>query len=208
MSTSYPGAYDALTNPTASDPLTSPSHAAQHTNANDAIEAIQQRVGLSGTSFPGSPTSGQRFLRTDRNLEYYYDGTRWLTVNEYTIPFSILDALQARTSDGTELYAVCDQGANGVYLTRWESATLVITTNDASNYWTVQLVSTTGSGTDGNLGSSFNTSADTAGFYAKDTVTVGAVVNSSALRYQIKVTKTGAPGGIYMMAAAHYRLIG
>lgn len=41
MSTDFPGAVDVLTNPLANDPLTAPSHAAQHTNANDAIEAIE-----------------------------------------------------------------------------------------------------------------------------------------------------------------------
>lgn len=33
-----------------------------------------------GTSFPVSPSTDQRYYRTDRNLEYFYDGTRWLTV--------------------------------------------------------------------------------------------------------------------------------
>ncbi|MBK9181426.1 MAG: hypothetical protein IPM45_18090 [Acidimicrobiales bacterium] len=46
MTTAYPGALDALTNPTAADPLHSPSHSAQHANANDAIEAIQAELGV------------------------------------------------------------------------------------------------------------------------------------------------------------------
>ena len=43
MSSNYPGALDALTNPTASDTLNSATvpHADQHANANDAIEAIE-----------------------------------------------------------------------------------------------------------------------------------------------------------------------
>ena len=45
MSTNYPGALDTLTNPTSSDTLNSPDHAAQHANSNDAIEAIQVTVG-------------------------------------------------------------------------------------------------------------------------------------------------------------------
>lgn len=36
-----------------------------------------------GTSFPGSPASGDQFLRTDRNIEYFYDGTRWLSTTLY-----------------------------------------------------------------------------------------------------------------------------
>lgn len=48
MPTSYPAAFDAFSNPTSSDNLDSISvpHAAQHTNVNDAVEAIQAELGL------------------------------------------------------------------------------------------------------------------------------------------------------------------
>ena len=45
MATSYPTSVDAFTNPTSSDPLTSPDHAAQHANINDAVEAIETAIG-------------------------------------------------------------------------------------------------------------------------------------------------------------------
>lgn len=43
MTTAYPGALDAPTNPTASDALSSATvpHAAQHANLNDAVKAMQ-----------------------------------------------------------------------------------------------------------------------------------------------------------------------
>jgi hypothetical protein len=48
VTTSYPGAVDNLTNPTPSDTLNSATvpHAAQHANSNDAIEAIQNTLGV------------------------------------------------------------------------------------------------------------------------------------------------------------------
>ena len=48
MASSYPGGLDAFTNPTASDTLDSATvpHAAQHSNANDAIEAIESTLGV------------------------------------------------------------------------------------------------------------------------------------------------------------------
>jgi len=52
MSTNFPGALDALTNPAATDGLT--GHAAQHSNANDAIEALQAKVGVDGSAVPTS----------------------------------------------------------------------------------------------------------------------------------------------------------
>jgi len=41
MATNFPGSQDSFTNPTSSDNLDSPDHAAQHTNVNDAVEAIE-----------------------------------------------------------------------------------------------------------------------------------------------------------------------
>jgi hypothetical protein len=41
MATNFPTSVDALTNPVSNDSLNSPSHSAQHANANDAIEALE-----------------------------------------------------------------------------------------------------------------------------------------------------------------------
>ncbi|CAB5217007.1 hypothetical protein UFOVP199_28 [uncultured Caudovirales phage] len=46
MTSAYPSGFDSLTNPAASDPLSSPAHATQHINANDAIEAIEATLGV------------------------------------------------------------------------------------------------------------------------------------------------------------------
>lgn len=45
MATSFPTSLDALTNPISTNALNSPSHADQHANANDAIEAVQAAIG-------------------------------------------------------------------------------------------------------------------------------------------------------------------
>jgi len=50
MSTNFPTSLDSLTNPTSGDSLNSPSHADQHTNANDAIEALEAKVGINSSA--------------------------------------------------------------------------------------------------------------------------------------------------------------
>lgn len=50
MATNFPTSLDALTNPTATDSLTAPSHAGQHADANDAIEALQAKVGVNNST--------------------------------------------------------------------------------------------------------------------------------------------------------------
>lgn len=53
--TAYPGAIDSFINPTASESTNSPSHAGQHTNANEAIEALETALGITG-AFNFAPT--------------------------------------------------------------------------------------------------------------------------------------------------------
>jgi len=50
MATNFPTSLDALTNPASGDALSSPSHSAQHANANDAIEALQAKVGINSSA--------------------------------------------------------------------------------------------------------------------------------------------------------------
>ena len=47
MATNFPTSLDSLSNPASSDQLI--GHAQQHTNANDAIEALQAKVGIDGS---------------------------------------------------------------------------------------------------------------------------------------------------------------
>jgi microcystin-dependent protein len=50
MATSFPSGLDALTNPTSGNTLASPDHAGQHADANDAIEALEAKVGVNGSA--------------------------------------------------------------------------------------------------------------------------------------------------------------
>lgn len=54
MSTNFPTNLDAFTNPAATDPLSSPPHHTQHDNANDAITAIETKVGVDGSAVPAT----------------------------------------------------------------------------------------------------------------------------------------------------------
>lgn len=50
MATNFPSSLDSLTNPTSTDTTTAVDHAAQHANANDAIEALQAKVGVNSSA--------------------------------------------------------------------------------------------------------------------------------------------------------------
>lgn len=83
MATNFPTTLDALTNPISTDSLANPDHATQHADANDAIEALQSKVGVNNSSvtttidyklaqFTGG-TTGQvlkKTSNTDYDLEW------------------------------------------------------------------------------------------------------------------------------------------
>jgi hypothetical protein len=50
MATNFPTSLDTLVNPASGDNVNSPSHAAQHANANDAIEALEAKVGITNST--------------------------------------------------------------------------------------------------------------------------------------------------------------
>jgi hypothetical protein len=54
VATNFPSSLDALTNPTGSDTLASPDHAGQHADSNDAIEALQAKVGVDSSAVTSS----------------------------------------------------------------------------------------------------------------------------------------------------------
>lgn len=50
MAINYPTSLDSLTNPVGTDPLNAPSHSQQHRDANDAVEALEAKVGVNSSA--------------------------------------------------------------------------------------------------------------------------------------------------------------
>ena len=97
MTTNFPTSLDALTNPTSTDSLTSPSHADQHANANDAIEALEAKVGVNGSAV----TASLDYLVTQANAI----GSSGLASGTYYTTSSNTGSTQATvTTTGTVSY--------------------------------------------------------------------------------------------------------
>ena len=58
MPINFPTSLDNFTNPSSGNTLDSPSHSLQHSDINDAVEAMQRKVGV-GSSVAGSASAGQ-----------------------------------------------------------------------------------------------------------------------------------------------------
>lgn len=76
MATNFPGSLDSFTNPSSSSTLDSPSHAAQHANINDAMVAVQTKLGIGagtiGTWTTWTPVVSQGVILTTSILYAKY----------------------------------------------------------------------------------------------------------------------------------------
>ena len=70
MATNFPTSLDNLTNPAGSDPVNNPSHASQHANLNDAIEKLEEKVGVNNSAVTTSLDYRVKQLETNPVASY------------------------------------------------------------------------------------------------------------------------------------------
>lgn len=160
-----------------------------------------------GASNPGSPSTNDLFYRTDLSLFIVYDGTRWLTTNEYTLSHQI---------DNLAFPITATQGAvprwpvpsdYGIYLTRYIQTSFVQTTNSGTSYWTFTLQRRTNANVATTLGSIENTSADTADRWTPHDINLNVVLDATAKNISMVLTKVSSPGALYYQPTLLYRKI-
>lgn len=102
MAINYPTSLDNLTNPVSTDTTTAVDHALQHSNTNDAIEALEAKVGIDGSAvttshdYKLSGVTGNKKALADRNTS----GTGILYMEPST-PITSSTLVQTESSDGT-----------------------------------------------------------------------------------------------------------
>jgi hypothetical protein len=90
----YPTSLDDFTNPTGVDSLNSPSHSLQHADSNDAIEALEIKLGI-GASPAGSAVAGQVLTASTGGTTTWADATGGLT---QIVPTSIVKGASGTAS--------------------------------------------------------------------------------------------------------------
>ncbi len=167
---------------------------------------IQEILALyEGSSFPGSPAKNDRFFRTDLGLEFYYDGTRWLTTQLFRVSGYGEFGLGSVTPNPFMRLPI---PTLDMWMVSLECTTYVVT-NTGSAYWTVSLVKATAAAAETTI-VSFDTSADTQANYVRHNVSIGAALGGGATYPTIlgKTAKTNSPGGLFVAGQLNYRLIG
>jgi hypothetical protein len=156
------------------------------------------------TSFPGSPSTNDQCFRTDRDLLYFYNGTRWLTVQLYKESLGSQDQLNPFATNATMARMSTWFNDYDLWIETFYCFTYVVTTNSGVSYWTVDLKR----GLAANVIATFNTSADAANLHKGHKAAAGALLTTTEVEMEVVITKTGTPGSIYVAGAVTYRLVG
>lgn len=166
-----------------------------------------------GTAFPASPFTGQRYFRTDRGIEYYYDGTRWLStaLMSFQLPYNANGTtfpISATLSDANR----CDRPNPNysMWLVEISYRFAVNTTFDATNNWSGALIGTNATTNPTIATLTFWQTGRTAGTAYYDTTIIGSVnAVADAWKFRIDLTKNSAPGTlVWSIPTVNYRLIG
>ena len=171
-------------------------------------------VGPSGTAFPSSPATSQRFFRTDINdgMWFFYNGTRWLseTVLHKSMPAGSVSSFSATTANlawsPAELL-----GGSDLWLESFHAMFFVNTGGTAlgaSHSWALSL----------DKGQEGNTTLTTiatctlnsgANGNRKIEASIGALMNNGTTHagFRMNLTKTGSPGAVFIGGELAYRIV-
>jgi hypothetical protein len=120
MATNFPTSLDTFTNPNSGNTLDSPSHSLQHSDINDAVEAIETKLGI-GAAPAGSATLGQVLVKGATD-------TTWS--NTITSPVLV---------SPEENFTISATAASGTVALDMKTTSATFFTSDASGNWAVNL---------------------------------------------------------------------
>ncbi len=165
---------------------------------------------VDGAAFPGSPTTHWKMYRTDIDLDCFYDGTRWLTIQEYPMTLQSGPTSVALAATGVVGYGPVES-AYSVYFHRCLLTTYVSGTSNGTNGWTVEVkkVNPANAATQFSGGSvSTHTAPDTTVTWTKHDLALTEVVAAGSYpTIQVTATKVLSPGALYCLPELFYRRI-
>lgn len=161
-----------------------------------------------GTSFPGSPTADDLCYRTDLNGWFFYDGTRWLSVEQVEAE-SVQVTLSATTSNA--LRSPVPHGPGDIWIVDHEVVFQVLgggTALGASHKWDGTWNKTDSAGTQTAVRSGIAIDSGSSAVWRRTNATVGAsVAPATYFVFETNWTKTGTPGNLVFFVKYRYRFI-
>lgn len=175
----------------------------------DSAGAVTTAGSAAGTSFPGAPATGERYFRTDRGIEYYYDGTRWLSAFQRTLPIDCRTAQVSGISSTVTVGNAVIPGSD-IFIESMRVAAFASGSGsfDGSNYWTFTLDKLTTANVATNV-ATVTANSQSLSEWKLWTATANALVQGSAhIAFRLIATKTGTPANLFFGSEITYRLVG
>jgi hypothetical protein len=160
----------------------------------------------SGTSFPGSPANNDIYYRTDRDLLYFYDGTRWLTVQQFDLGIGWTEQSAALNAT-TTLHRWPVRQDYSLWLERWSAVTFQSNATPGTNNMTVVLARVDSANAATTI-TSFQTNGDAQNTWVNHDQAIGAALAAGALHLRTVATEAGSVSGFNCAQSIVYRLIG
>lgn len=170
-----------------------------------ALESLEAPRRGSGTAFPTGVSAGYEWFRTDLGMECYYDGTRWLTKGVFFVPIQALATFTTTSPQDSAIVRLRTDYAP--YIVRVSVQAKVNTTNNGTNFWTVDVNGIDTAGASSSSIYSFTTAGDTLATRTAHEAAATSPTPANAAMVRVTITKTLAPGTIELAASLYHRLI-
>lgn len=164
------------------------------------------------SAFPGSPSTHDRYYRTDLEQWFYYDGTRWLTVQLFTLLLAqapgaaaLAASLAATLSTPMPVSPGSDIWLDKLYTQFFVNAGTALS---GSHSW-VGAFNKRPTGNTDTLVATVTINSGSSSVWRTDTTTIGALQNNGTTHYVSSQawTKTGTPGNLSYYSYLTYRIV-
>jgi hypothetical protein len=166
-----------------------------------------------GTAFPSGPATGDRFFRTDLVMEFYYNGTRWLSTQLFTLPIGGSKTSSISATENNNTWATANlHGGSDWWLEKMSAGFIVLsggTALGASHKWTIELGARGNATTNDTTKGSISIASGTSNVNRQSETAIGALLRNGTdnVAFQCRVVKTGTPGAILYGAELTYRVV-
>jgi hypothetical protein len=157
-----------------------------------------------GSSFPGSPSTGDVYFHTTLNDWFYYNGTNWVSCRLYSMTLNNGPA-QPNNDSKEQAHAPRQPLATNMLIEFLDWAVKSDTAQSDTKYCTYTLTREPSGISLGSFDTKAGTSANT---WFGGRVTIGAASGTSDIAFSLTNTRTSTPGNLSVSAVIRYRIIG
>jgi hypothetical protein len=171
-------------------------------------------VAMGGTAFPGSPADNDLYYRTDLDLLFFYNGTRWLSAEIFSTDLGAIKdgAPYAASQTFACVQAASLHGGSDLFVLRIDAGFAVNsggTALSASHKWVLDILATRDGTTTNDTVGSISIDSGASGVWRTLAATVNALLNNGTTHVVLRLdlTKTGTPGTLLPSARVLYRVV-